>query len=61
MKRKILRWWYKLQIVEGSILTHRIKGKFRVKYKDGQISQPFSYKVAKDYSEIFGGEVIDNF
>lgn len=61
MKRKILRWWYKMQIIKGCVDNHRRKGKFRVKYPDGEISQPFDYKTAKDYRDIFGGKVIDNF
>lgn len=37
---------------------HRLHGKWRVKYPDGQVSQPFSRKIAEDYQKLFGGEVI---
>lgn len=37
---------------------HRRHGSFYVLYPDGQRSQPFTYDVACDYRQIFGGEVI---
>lgn len=62
----IKREYYKLWDITGmgddrSVADHRKKGKFRVKYRDGEISQPFSWRVANEYKEMFGGEVIDNF
>ena len=59
--RWIKRQWYKLFRIDGILLSHANRGKFRVKYKDGAISQPFDWKTANDYKEMFGGEVIDNF
>jgi hypothetical protein len=38
---------------------NRLYGHFRVRYKDGQISEPMCYDVARGYKGIFGGEVID--
>ena len=37
---------------------HRLHGHFRVLYKDGQVSQPFSYWAARAYAKIFGGKVV---
>jgi hypothetical protein len=34
-----------------------MRGKWFVKYTDGNFSQNFDYGTAKDYAEIFGGEV----
>lgn len=59
--RNIRREWYKLLSINGSLWSHSAYGKFRVKYPDGQISQKFSYKCAKNYKAIFGGEIIDAF
>lgn len=63
MKRKILRWWYKNfhRVGDRMLIYHHMYGKFRVRYPDGKTSQPFDYPTAKDYKEMFGGEVIDNF
>jgi hypothetical protein len=41
-----------------SMFWHRFNGKFQVIYPDGQISQPFSREVARDYASIFGGVVV---
>lgn len=59
----LIRQWYKISgpHENNMLLTHRIDGKFRVKYPDGKISQPFGYRTEKNYKEIFGGEIIDNF
>lgn len=63
--KKVFRWllrqYYKLPDYHGSLTTHSAYGKFRVKYPDGQISQKFSWRVAKNYRNIFGGEIIDAF
>lgn len=62
--RKILRFWYIISFdgsSEDSLDTHRRRGKFKVKYPDGKISQNFSYWIAKDYAEMFGGEIIEDF
>lgn len=61
MIRWILRQYYKFWDHDGSCYVHAMQGKFRVKYPDGQLSQPFSWRAAKNYSGIFGGEIIDNF
>lgn len=46
-------------VIKSEILdTHRLYGKFLVKYPDGKFSQKFDFRTAKDYSEIFGGEVL---
>jgi hypothetical protein len=37
---------------------HHAYGKWRVRYPDGKISQPFNRQVAEDYKEMFGGEII---
>lgn len=64
--KKIIRFFKRLYyriIFEPSqclLHDHIMFGKFRVKYPDGKISQKFSYKTAKNYSEIFGGKVIDD-
>ena len=42
-----------------SLDDHRIHGKFRVLYPDGELSQPFSKLVAMDYCKIFGGQVVN--
>ena len=62
MKRKLLRFYYKyFYSISGCLFNHYMHGKFRVRYKDGAISQPFDYTTACDYRDMFGGEVIDNF
>lgn len=43
---------------DESLNWHRLHGRYRVRYSDGQVSQPFSHAVAKDYAAMFGGEVI---
>jgi len=59
--RSIKRLYYKLWDTNGNLDRHRIYGKFYVRYPDGKRSQPFSWRVANEYKERFGGEVIDNF
>lgn len=58
--RNIKRVWYKMQF-RDSLMEGMIYGKFRAKYKDGQVSIKMYYKTAKNYADIFGGEVIDAF
>ena len=58
--RFFLRQYYKLFFYEGRG-NNRNKGKFRVLYNDGRISERMCYKVAKDYASIFGGRVLDAF
>lgn len=41
-----------------SLDEHRARGKYRVRYREGGISQPFTYQVAKDYVDLFGGEIV---
>jgi hypothetical protein len=60
MLKKIKRLYYRLWHSD-SMMQQNLYGKFRVKYPDGQISVKFSYKTAKDYKEIFGGEIIELF
>lgn len=43
---------------EHSMGWHSAYGKWQVRYPDGKVSQPFSRKVAEDYREMFGGEII---
>ena len=33
-------------------------GSWYVLYPDGKNSRPMSYRIAKDYAEMFGGEVL---
>lgn len=58
--RKILRLYYMLFDYDG-IGSNASRGKFRVKYPDGKVSIKMSYWTAKDYKNIFGGEIIDAF
>ena len=37
---------------------HRQNGAYQVWYPDGQYPQPFTLKVARDYQELFGGDVV---
>jgi hypothetical protein len=60
MVRFFLRQFYKLAYYEGRY-HDAVYGRFRVKYNDGRISQKMCYSNAKDYAEIFGGTVIDDF
>ena len=57
--RFIKRQWHKLETLTPFYMD--ALGKFRVKYNDGRISRPMDYATAKDYAEMFGGKVIDNF
>jgi hypothetical protein len=41
-----------------SMNEHRQRGWFRVLYRDGQVSQPFKFKTALDYCDMFGGRVV---
>lgn len=41
-----------------SLDTHRLKGRFRVLYEDGFLSQPFMIETAKFYAKHFGGTVV---
>lgn len=50
--------WFDRFWSTGDMLLHQqARGKFFVKYEDGNFSQNFDHKTAKDYAEIFGGEV----
>jgi hypothetical protein len=42
----------------SSVGAQNYGGLFLVRYKSGDLSQRFDYKVAKDYAEIFNGQVI---
>ncbi len=42
----------------GSLNTHRMYGQHRVLYEDGQLSQPFSLQVARDYAKMFNGKIV---
>jgi hypothetical protein len=37
---------------------NRRNGQYRVLYPDGEVSQTFTWEVARDYREIFGGKVV---
>lgn len=39
------------------LITHMFHGKFVVRYPDGQWSQPFDYRTAKQYARMNGGLV----
>jgi len=54
------REWYKLAFHEGRG-NNRSKGKFKVLYNDGRMSENMCCKVANDYAQIFGGKVLDSF
>lgn len=58
-KRYILREWYKCY--RYSTFYQVVYGKFKVEYPDGKLTHPMDYDTAKNYSEIFGGKIIDNF
>ena len=45
-------------IRERSIEWHSQHGRFRVVYPDQQVSQRFTFLVARDYARIFGGKVL---
>jgi hypothetical protein len=57
LKRLYYRFWHH----NGSLYVQALYGKFRVKYPDGAVSQKFSYRTAKSYQAIFGGEIIEDF
>jgi len=54
------REWYKLAFHEGRS-NNRSKGKFKVLYNDGRMSENMCWKVANDYAQRFGGKVLDSF
>ena len=55
----IFLFWSIFNIRTGdSQLDNCLNGKFRVKYPDGKFSRKMFYNTAKDYSKIFGGEVV---
>lgn len=54
--RRFFVWWHKQKYRE-SLLAGRMYGKFYVRYPDGKRSILMYYKTAKDYAEIFGGEL----
>jgi hypothetical protein len=43
---------------EHSVGWHNLHGSHQVIYPDGNVSQPFTLKVARDYQKMFGGEVV---
>lgn len=57
--RILKRWWDRQQRFDSSLSMY-LHGRFRVKYKDGRVSQRFDYHTAKTYRDIFGGEIIDS-
>lgn len=60
----LLVMWLAKRIVYGpsgadaSRYYNRRVGRWRVRYSDGQYSEPMCYDVAQDYAEIFGGVVV---
>ena len=43
---------------DHNLAWHRAHGQWRVRYHDGQLSQPFTRKVAEEYADMFDGVVI---
>jgi hypothetical protein len=58
--RFLKREWYKLAFYEGRG-NNRNKGKFKVLYNDGRMSENMCWKVANDYAQMFGVKVLDSF
>lgn len=58
--RFLKRNWYKLAFYEGRS-DNRNRGKFKVLYDDGRMSENMCWKVANDYAEMFKGKVLDSF
>lgn len=58
--RSLKRIYYRAQYIHSGI-AEMIHGKFRVKYKDGKRSVRMYYRNAKNYQEIFGGEIVELF
>lgn len=63
LKRNILQLIQKIKIQYhklfnfGMLMHHKANGKFYVVYPDGKKSQAFSWKIANDYKDMFGGQV----
>tara|TARA_R110000851_G_scaffold13330_9_gene45583 strand:- start:10 stop:243 length:234 start_codon:yes stop_codon:yes gene_type:complete len=58
--RFLKREWYKLAFYEGRD-DNRIRGKFKVLYDDGRMSENMCWRVANDYAEMFKGKVLNSF
>lgn len=58
--RFLKRGWYKLAFYEGRS-DNRNRGKFKVLYDNGRMSENMCWKVANDYAEMFKGKVLDSF
>lgn len=43
---------------DASLSYQRLHGDYKVRYPDGNYSQPFLRKTAYDYASMFGGKVI---
>lgn len=42
---------------DRSLWWHSVNGKYEVLYYDGEVSQPFTKSVARDYAKMFVGTV----
>ena len=53
----IKRHFHKWPDSAGLLSTQQAYGKWYVLYSNGERSQRFYYRTAKDYAKMFGGEV----
>lgn len=60
MKRWLLRLYYR-SWHSDSMMRQYLKGRFKVRYPDGKYTVRMSYKTAKNYRDIFGGDIIELF
>lgn len=42
---------------DKALYWHRAHGRWRVRYPDGYVSQPFTRDTAKTYQSLFGGTI----
>jgi len=54
---KMFSWFDKFWTCGDALFRQQMRGKWFVLYEDNLQSQNFDYRTAKDYAEIFGGEV----
>lgn len=59
MIRAIKRVWYMFEYLTPTTMIER--GKFKVRYQDGEYSHNMDYTTAKQYAKMFDGKVVDNF
>ena len=58
--REFKRECYKAEVYSTRFEASR-RGKFRVLYKDGKLSERMDWTTATTYASIFDGKVIDDF